>query len=150
MANFYQCEDCGEIVLEMGAAGQTCPSQAKHLITPNSTDAAAEKHVPVVRAEGECVKVQVGSALHPMTDEHHISWIFVKTSFGGSYCNLCAGDPPEALLHVKPSEVLEVYAYCNLHGLWKAPSPVFELDFGQNDVACSAEFPDGCVNPSAH
>ncbi len=148
MANFYKCDDCGEIVLEMGAAGKTCPSQAKQLITPNSTDAAGEKHVPVAKAENGHVKITVGEVLHPMTEEHHIAWVYVKTSFGGIHCNLCAGDPPEALLNVKPSEALEVYAYCNLHGLWKAPEPVFKLDFGQNDVACSAEFPSGCVNPS--
>ncbi|MDL2254299.1 desulfoferrodoxin [Ruminococcaceae bacterium OttesenSCG-928-I18] len=150
MANFYKCDDCGEIVLEMSAPQTACPNKNKELLEPNSSDGAGEKHVPVVSKENGQVKVQVGSVPHPMIEEHHIEWIYVKTTFGGIYCNLEAGDPPEALFSIKADEVEEVYEYCNLHGLWKAPNPQLDLgvDFEQNNAACSPEFTDGCVNPS--
>lgn len=150
MANFYKCDECGEIVLEMSAPAESCPNNNKELLKANSSDGAGEKHVPVVSAEEGKVRVKVGAVAHPMLPEHHIEWIYVKTSFGGIYANLAVGDPPEALLNIKPSEVLEVYEYCNLHGLWKAPNPqeALGIDFDQNTVACSPEFAAGCVDPS--
>lgn len=148
MANFYKCNECGDIVLEMSAPSHECPNKDKQLLTANTSDGAAEKHVPVVAVEDGKVRVKIGSAPHPMLPEHHIEWIYVKTSFGGVYCNLAAGDPPEALFNIEPSEVEEVYEYCNLHGLWKAPEPVLPIDFDLNGVACSPEFTAGCVDPS--
>ena len=145
MANFYKCNECGEIVLEMASAANKCPNTSKTLLNANSTDAAQEKHVPVVSVENGMVKVQVGSNPHPMLPEHYIQWIYVKTSFGGIYCNLAAGDPPEALLNIKPEEVEEVYEYCNLHGLWKAPIPALHIESNAPEAACSAEFSCGCT-----
>jgi superoxide reductase len=88
-------------------------------LTENTTDAAQEKHVPVVEKVGGGIKVTVGAVAHPMEDNHHISWIEVIAD--GKACRrfLNAGDAPEAVFGVE-GESITVRAYCNLHGLWKA------------------------------
>lgn len=148
MTNFYKNQNCKGVLLEMGAPETACNCPELELLQAGSVDASAEKHVPVASVEGNMVKIQVGSEPHPMIPEHHIEWIYVKTSFGGIFCDLNVGDPPEALMHLVPDEVLEVYEYCNLHGLWKAKEPVFLPGFDVNDTACSPEFSAGCVTPS--
>ena len=90
-------------------------------LVPNTTDAAQEKHVPVVTVDGSTIHVRVGSADHPMTEEHLIEWIFVETKQGGQRKALSAGDAPAADFALTGGdEAVAVYAYCNLHGLWKA------------------------------
>lgn len=145
MVNFYKCSECDKVLLMMGAGDDSCSSKDLSLLQPNTVDAAMEKHVPVVSVEDGLVTVRVGAMPHPMEPEHFIQWVYVKTSFGGVFANLSPGDPPQAAIHVEPSEVEEVYAYCNLHGLWKAKEPVLPLSFRANNIACSAEFSDGCV-----
>lgn len=87
----------------------------------NTTDAATEKHVPVVAVEGSKVKASVGSVAHPMTEEHLINWILLKTDKGYQVKELTPTDAPEAVFELSEGEkAQEVYEYCNLHGLWKA------------------------------
>lgn len=150
MVNFYKCEGCGHILAMMGEGDDACCSEGMVLLQPNTVDAAAEKHVPVAGIEDGRIKVRIGEVPHPMLPEHYIEWVYVRTSYGGMYANLVPGDDPEVLLNLVPDEVLEVYIYCNLHGLWKAKEPVLPLTYDTNDVACSAEFSAGCVNPSAN
>ncbi|MGD9560517.1 MAG: desulfoferrodoxin family protein [Oscillospiraceae bacterium] len=150
MTNFYKCNnDCGRIVMEMTPAGQDCTTEGLTLLKANSEDAAQEKHVPVVtvRDDGK-VSVKIGSAPHPMLEEHHIEWICIETTFGAIHCKLEPGDPPEALFQIRPDEIISVYEHCNLHGLWKAKEPVLPIDFDLNTVACSPEFTAGCLDPS--
>ncbi len=87
----------------------------------NTTDAAQEKHIPAVQVEGKNISVQVGSVAHPMTAEHFITWIYLQTKLGGQYRMLQPTDKPEAkFILAEDDEPVAVYAYCNLHGLWKA------------------------------
>ena len=60
-----------------------CCGEPMTELVANTTDAATEKHVPVVEVEGNEVRVKVGSAPHPMSDEHHIAWIYLQTRHGG-------------------------------------------------------------------
>lgn len=86
-------------------------------IIPNDRDAALEKHVPVVNIEGSKIHVQVGEIKHPMLDEHYISDIIIVTNKGYHHYKLHPGEEP--IIDVTlDEEVLEVYEYCNLHGLW--------------------------------
>lgn len=147
--DFYKCKECNNIMADISELSEPCKSADMELLAANTVDAAVEKHVPVALIDPMGVKIRVGSEAHPMLPEHYIEWIFVKTTFGGMYCNLNPGDPPEAILRLEPDEVESVYAYCNLHGLWKAREPVLPLTFDTNDTACSPEFTAGCVNPSA-
>ena len=83
-------------------------------LKPNTVEASQEKHLPVVTIEGNIVKVKVGSVEHPMTEEHHIAWIYLETEQGGQRKKLAVGSKPEA----GGDKVVGVYEYCNLHGLW--------------------------------
>ncbi len=88
-------------------------------IIPNTTDAAGEKHVPVIAADGETVTVTVGSVEHPMLEAHFIQWIVLETEGGYQKKCLTPGVKPEAVFKTA-EKVVAAYEYCNLHGLWKA------------------------------
>ncbi|MBQ7247766.1 MAG: desulfoferrodoxin [Lachnospiraceae bacterium] len=119
---FYRCETCGQIVaiVDKKACPIMCCGKPMTEIVPGSTDAAVEKHVPVVTVDGCCVKVVVGSAAHPMAEEHYIQWIAIQTKQGNQRKALKPGDAPEACFALcEGDEVEAAYAYCNLHSLWK-------------------------------
>ena len=120
---FYRCEKCGKI-LEMIQASKCemvkCCGESMTILQPNTTDAAGEKHVPVIAQNGNTVVVSVGSVEHPMIDEHYIQWIVLETESGCQRKDLKPGMKPVATFAVVDGEkVLGAYAYCNLHGLWK-------------------------------
>ena len=117
---FYRCEICGNIValLKNGGGTLTCCGQAMTKLVANSTDAAKEKHVPVITKENGKIKVAVGSTLHPMLPEHHIEWIALVTGDKTEIVYLKPGMEPKAEFAEVNSGT--VYEYCNLHGLWKA------------------------------
>lgn len=78
------------------------------------------KHQPIITKEGHQIKVKIGDVMHPMTLEHHISMIFLKTKQGGQYKLLSYQESPIVTFELsEDDEPLEVYGYCNLHGLWK-------------------------------
>ena len=117
----YKCEICGNIieVLHPGVGVLVCCGRNMELLAENSTDAAMEKHVPVIEICDDAVAVTVGSVAHPMTDEHYIEWIEVIAD-GISYrAFLSPGDEPKACFALKANQ-LTARAYCNLHGLWKS------------------------------
>ncbi|MDE6851525.1 MAG: desulfoferrodoxin [Lachnospiraceae bacterium] len=120
---FYTCEDCGNIVLMIKDVGVPimCCGQKMQEIIPGTTDAAAEKHVPVYQVEGNQVTVSVGSVEHPMEQKHHIGWVLLQTKQGSQYKPLDPDSKPEVCFALTDGDAVEsVYAYCNLHGLWKA------------------------------
>ena len=120
---FYRCKHCGQIVVVVKETGVPliCCGERMEELTPSSVDASLEKHVPVYEVKDGVVNVKVGSVEHPMTEQHYIEWVVVQTKNGYQIKNLKPNDKPEAsFLLVKDDEVESVYAYCNLHGLWKA------------------------------
>lgn len=117
---FYKCEICGNIVglIKKGGGQLVCCGKPMTELKANTTEASLEKHIPVaVRKDGK-ITVQVGSVAHPMTPEHFIEWIAVVTDNGTERISLSPDDKPEAVFCDKGSA--DVYAYCNLHGLWKS------------------------------
>ena len=117
----YRCNICGNIVMVLHAGkGQlVCCNQPMELLMENTTDAAQEKHVPVIEKVEGGYKVKVGSVPHPMEEKHYIEWIELQAD-GKSYLQfLKPGDPPEAVFQVE-AEKVTAREYCNLHGLWKA------------------------------
>lgn len=120
---FYRCETCGQIIAVVKKTGVPvmCCGKPMKLIVPGTTDAAAEKHVPVFEVNGCCVTVRVGSVPHPMLPEHYIEWVSLQTKFGNQRKALKPGDKPEVCFALcEGDEVEAVFAYCNLHSLWKA------------------------------
>ena len=120
---FYKCEKCGKIVgIVKGSACPTmCCGEEMVELVPGTTDAAQEKHVPVCEVEGSMVCVKVGEVTHPMLPEHYIEWIALQTKEGNQRKALKPGDEPKACFAITEGDEVEaVYAYCNLHSLWKA------------------------------
>jgi len=119
---FYICEHCGNIAEKITdkKVPLVCCGQKMTELKAGVVEASHEKHIPVVVASEKCVKVTVGSVLHPMTEEHSITWIYLETDKGAQYKYLNPGDAPEATFAIADEKPVAVYAYCNLHGLWKA------------------------------
>ncbi|MDQ2085191.1 desulfoferrodoxin [Herbivorax sp. ANBcel31] len=117
---FFRCEICGNIVelIKNGGGELVCCNQPMIKLEANTTDAATEKHVPVAEKKDGKVHVQIGSVAHPMTEKHYIEWIAVASDNGIKRISLFPEDDPKAVFCAK--ENVDVYAYCNLHGLWKS------------------------------
>lgn len=121
---FYRCNKCGNLVMVLneGACVPQCCGQPMERLTVNTTDAATEKHVPVASMDedGHHVLVSVGEVEHPMTPEHYIEWIAVVKGDRTMVAHLHPGDKPQAKFGKCMAKGGTAYAYCNLHGLWKA------------------------------
>lgn len=118
---FFICKHCGNIVGLIRDAGVplVCCGEKMHELVANTTDAATEKHVPVVQVTGDIVEVNVGSVTHPMEEKHSIEWIYLQTEHGGQRKGLKPGEAPAATFVLKDDKPVAAFAYCNLHGLWK-------------------------------
>lgn len=117
----YKCEHCGNIVeiLQGGGADIICCGEPMKYMEEGVTDAAKEKHVPVIEKIDGGYKVSVGSVAHPMEEKHYIQWIELLAD-GVSYTHfLKPGDAPVAEFLIKADKVC-AREYCNLHGHWKA------------------------------
>lgn len=118
---FYKCAHCGNLLGLIKNANSPllcCESPMQELIA-NSVDASTEKHLPSVSVNADTVSVQIGSVMHPMTDEHSIEFIYLQTAQGGQRKALKVGHDPIVNFQLIDDTALVVYAYCNLHGLWK-------------------------------
>lgn len=123
----FKCDSCGSVVEELRESDcdPACCGNPMRLLAENSTDAAKEKHVPVVERRPDGILVRVGSIAHPMEADHWIEWIEVLVpgaggGFAASYrAFLNPGDKPEAFFPVTAAGVV-VREHCNKHGLWKA------------------------------
>ena len=120
---FYKCMHCGKIIALVNdvKVPTICCGEAMKEIVANTQEAALEKHIPVFEVKDNIVYVEVGSTLHPMLENHYIEWVLLETKKGNQRVRLNPGDEPKARFALLPGdEVIAVYAYCNLHGLWKA------------------------------
>ena len=118
----YKSASGDQVVALLKDASQNAPgAEPMQEVIPGTTDAAVEKHVPVAAVDGNKVVVTVGSVEHPMTPAHYIEWIAIKTKRGVALRTLEPETPPKAEFTLEDGdELVDVYAYCNLHSLWKA------------------------------
>ncbi|MCL2138740.1 MAG: desulfoferrodoxin [Treponema sp.] len=118
---FFICKVCGNIVGMINESGvpMTCCGETMTELIPNTVEASMEKHLPVVEKTDGGINVCVGSVEHPMEEGHHIFFIYVETEKGGQRKRLEIGKEPKASFSFSDDRPLAVYAYCNLHGLWK-------------------------------
>jgi len=119
--SFFKCLRCGKViaVLKGSPCSTMCCGDAMVELKAGTTDAAVEKHVPVVTVDGSLVSVSVGAVAHPMLEEHFIEWIALVSSEGISIKALKPGAEPKVSFALVPGEtVIKAYAFCNLHGLW--------------------------------
>jgi len=122
--NFYKCIHCANLFITAIASGAVpaCCGDTTQLLVAGSTDAAVEKHVPVIEREddGNHITVKVGAVPHPMTEEHHID--FIVLAYGERFDFVKVDGETEAATRfcIRDNTIpLTAYAYCNLHGLWK-------------------------------
>lgn len=123
---FYKCEHCGNIIAFVKDSGVPvmCCGQKMVEIIPGTVDAAKEKHIPVYSIDGNNIVVYVGAVEHPMTEQHYIEWVVIQTKKGRQKRILQPNDKPQACFKLcEDDELQAVYAYCNLHGLWKTEVP---------------------------
>ena len=119
---FYQCEKCGKIVemIKPSACPVKCCGEAMTEMVPNTTDAAHEKHIPVIEQNGNLVTVTVSEAEHPMLEAHYIEWIALETTQGSMRKCLAPGEKPQAVFALADGEsVVAAWEHCHLHGLWQ-------------------------------
>jgi len=120
---FYVCKKCGNMVSMLHESGvkMVCCGEEMTELVPNTTDAAVEKHVPIITVKDDIVTVTVGSVPHPMTPEHKIMWIYLQTEKGEQLNCVDTQDKAETTYRLTDGDkIIAAFAYCNLHGLWKA------------------------------
>ena len=120
---FYRCKHCGQIIAIVKKTGAkiVCCGEEMEEIIPGSVDASLEKHVPVYEVNGNEVIVKIGSVDHPMIPEHYIEWVAIQTNNGNQRKTLKPNEAPVVKFALGEGDKVEaVYAYCNLHGLWRA------------------------------
>lgn len=120
---FFICEHCGNMIgfLNFSGVPVVCCGENMKELVPNTMDASAEKHVPVIKVDGNIVTVEIGTAPHPMIEKHFIEWVYIQTAKGGQRKVLLPNNQPSVQFALTDDDNMEAaYAYCNLHGLWKA------------------------------
>lgn len=119
---FFVCKHCGNMVEMINESGVPiiCCGDEMDEILANTVDASKEKHVPVITVNGNLVSIEIGAVPHPMELEHHIEWVYLKTSKGAQKKTLKAGEAPKAVFLLEDDQPIAAYAFCNLHGLWKS------------------------------
>lgn len=124
---FYYCKYCGKIIAltKDENTPTVCCDEVMTELKPCTTDGAFEKHVPVINKDGVFITVTVGLQFHPMTKEHYIMWVLLQTTQGFQHKFLKPGDLPIVDFVVNSGEqIVTVYAYCNIHKLWKTENVV--------------------------
>ena len=120
---FYKCNRCGNFVATIKESGvpMVCCGEPMQEVTANTQEnVALEKHLPQVTLENNKVLVKVGEVTHPMEEKHYIEWVLLVTNKGKQRKTLKPGEAPQVEFLLSEGEIaLEVYEYCNLHGLWK-------------------------------
>ena len=117
--DFYRCETCGNVLARMKGdhLSRACCTKTLTKLETNITDGETEQHSPMITRNSSDIQVSVGSVLHPMLPEHHIEWIALDTGDRTDIVYFKADTEPRAAFSDVSTGV--VYAYCNLHGLWK-------------------------------
>lgn len=116
---FLKCSVCGNIIITKESENNICCEKEMAQIKPNTTEAATEKHIPVVNIENNIATIKVGEIAHPMTEEHYIEWIYVITNLREIKYDLKPNEEAKVSLILEENEsIKEIYAYCNLHSLW--------------------------------
>ncbi len=115
----YLCKKCGNIVLKLEDESESlvCCGEKMELLIPGAVDGAVEKHLPIYEINDGKIKISVGSVIHPMSEEHYISFIILASNDNYLIKRLDFTSSPKVVFDYNES-YNKIYAYCNLHGLW--------------------------------
>ena len=116
---FYKCPICGNVIelIDGNINHMMCCGRAMEELIADTVDASLEKHVPAYEINNDEIIVKIGEVEHPMEEKHYIMWIALVNDNRIIRYNLTAND--KALVKFPYVKNSIVYAYCNLHGLWK-------------------------------
>ena len=118
----YKCKHCGNMIEFIQSSGVPiicCGEKMEHL-TPQTADAAGEKHVPFIEEVSDGYVVSVGKEVeHPMTEEHYIQFIeLIVDNKVIERVELTPNDKPKVHFKVEKGNEVMAREYCNIHGLW--------------------------------
>lgn len=121
MIKFYLCQHCKNVTIKVvdSQVPLVCCGEKMVELIPMQSDGALEKHLPVLSFDGDTLTVTVGEVLHPMLENHYINFVVVELVDGYLIKHLSPASQPVAKFNVKKDDVVAVYEYCNLHGLYK-------------------------------
>ena len=115
MIYFKKCMKCGKVIPLLTKNNFVCCGEEMQDLLPNVEEASFEKHIPSYEIKGDYIYVKVN---HVMEDNHHIDWIMLVSDTDVYFKNLENCEEASAKFINQAS--CEIYAYCNLHGLWVA------------------------------
>ena len=117
---FYLCKECGNLVilLNEGAGQMVCCDEPMVLLEAMTYDENDFEHAPTIERTDHGIRAKVGFIAHPMTEDHYVNWIVAVQGKRYQIQFLDPGEEPEAEFKVN-SDPVDVYEFCNRHGLWK-------------------------------
>lgn len=118
----YRCNICGNIVVKIvnGGGKLVCCNEPMEELVPKTQDMGTEKHLPVATMEDGKLNIKVGSIEHPMEENHFIEFIAIYYNNKYQIKKLNYTDKPECTFIIEEDvSEIEIYEYCNIHGLWK-------------------------------
>lgn len=118
---YYKCNICGNLfeIIDDSSVVPICCNEDMTRLEPNTTEAKGEYHIPEYKLENNKLTVKIGKEPHPMTNEHYIEFISIKTTRTEQKKYLTPNDEPIAVFELNDEKLENVYCYCNIHGLWK-------------------------------
>ena len=118
---FEYCPTCGNLIekIEDQRVPLMCCGKKLEALTPNTTEAAIEKHLPVIKITDQTLTVEVAEVTHPSLASHWIPWVVIQTPTLTIRQEFKPGETPTVILpRPEAGTPVRAYAYCNLHGLW--------------------------------
>ena len=119
---FFICKHCGNLtgLIDNKGVPMVCCGNEMTELVPNTAEASTEKHLPVItEVMTDKISIQIGSVPHPMEESHSITFVYVQSERGGQRKCLKPSEEPQLTFTFADDKPVAVYAYCNLHGLWK-------------------------------
>lgn len=114
-----KCSKCGALIkvindCNCSDCGFNCCGESMITLKANESDASFEKHKPTYTKKDGKLIINVN---HGMSPEHLIEWICLVTDNEEKYVYFNHEDTPTVTFDNVESG--SIYAYCNIHGLWK-------------------------------
>lgn len=118
---FWRCPLCGKLIWEVDESPTVpvCCGREMMRLQAQTSESAGEKHVPVSTLRDGTLTVRVGAVSHPALPEHHIEWIALQCADRTGFRFLAPDRSPEISIRAECMDPQAVWAYCNVHGLWK-------------------------------
>lgn len=122
MCDFFCCKDTGTIVhmIEDGGIPMYCNEKEMIRLIPHDLSETTNPHYPSVIIKKRTLVVNVGYSIHPMDEEHFISFIHIETNQGCMLQFVNDRKEPKAIFPLLEKQVVKrIQIYCNVHGMFQ-------------------------------